>query len=221
MKKLFVFDLDGTLVNSIYDLGDAMNAVLERYGFSVFGYDTYKHFVGNGTLKLVERALPEDMRSEENIKKYHAEFSEEYNKRCLNKTKPYEHICEVLEMLRGEGIMTAVASNKPDGFVNYIVKNIFGEKDFDLIVGKKDGVPTKPAPDIIYNILDMLGVSAKDAVLIGDSDVDVITAKNAGLDCIGCVWGFRGREELENAGAKYIAEVPHDIVSICHEINRI
>ena len=118
MKKLFIFDLDGTLVNSIYDLGDAMNAVLERYGFPVFDYDTYKHLVGNGTLKLVERALPEKLRSEENIKKYHAEFSEEYNKRCVNKTKPYEHICEVLDTLRNEGIMTAVASNKPDGFVN-------------------------------------------------------------------------------------------------------
>ena len=196
MKKLFIFDLDGTLVNSIYDLGDAMNAVLERYGFPVFDYDTYKHLVGNGTLKLVERALPEKLRSEENIKKYHAEFSEEYNKRCVNKTKP-------------------------DGFVNYIVKNIFGEKDFDLIKGKKDGVPTKPAPEIIYNILGTLGVKTEEAVLIGDSDVDVMTAKNAGLDCIGCEWGFRGREELENAGAKYIAEVPQDIVSICHEINRI
>ena len=194
MKKLFIFDLDGTLVNSIYDLGDAMNAVLERYGFPVFDYDTYKHLVGNGTLKLVERALPEKLRSEENIKKYHAEFSEEYNKRCVNKTKPYEHICEVLDTLRNEGIMTAVASNKPDGFVNYIV---------------------------IYNILGTLGVKAEEAVLIGDSDVDVMTAKNAGLDCIGCEWGFRGREELENAGAKYIAEVPQDIVSICHEINRI
>ena len=190
MKKLFIFDLDGTLVNSIYDLGDAMNAVLERYGFPVFDYDTYKHLVGNGTLKLVERALPEKLRSEENT-------------------------------LRNEGIMTAVASNKPDGFVNYIVKNIFGEKDFDLIEGKKDGVPTKPAPEIIYNILGTLGVKAEEAVLIGDSDVDVMTAKNADLDCIGCEWGFRGREELENAGAKYIAEVPQDIVSICHEINRI
>ena len=139
----------------------------------------------------------------------------------MNKKKHYEHICEVLDTLRNEGIMTAVASNKPDGFVNYIVKNIFGEKDFDLIEGKKDGVPTKPAPEIIYNILGTLGVKAEEAVLIGDSDVDVMTAKNAGLDCIGCEWGFRGREELENAGAKYIAEVPQDIVSICHEINRI
>ena len=92
---------------------------------------------------------------------------------------------------------------------------------FDLIKGKKDGVPTKPAPEIIYNILGTLGVKTEEAVLIGDSDVDVMTAKNAGLDCIGCEWGFRGREELENAGAKYIAEVPQDIVSICHEINRI
>lgn len=145
-------------------------------------------------MKLVERALPEKLRSEENIKKYHAEFSEEYNKRCVNKTKPYEHICEVLDTLRNEGIMTAVASNKPDGFVNYIVKNIFGEKDFDLIEGKKDGVPTKPAPEIIYNILGTLGVKAEEAVLIGDSDVDVMTAKMRVLTAL-AVNGASGAEK--------------------------
>ncbi|WP_295210851.1 HAD family hydrolase [Ruminococcus sp.] len=212
MKKLYIFDLDGTLVNSIFDLGDAMNAVLEKYGYPTFGYDSYKHFVGNGTLKLVERALPEDKRTEENIKAYHAEFSEEYNKRCVSRTRPYEGIGEVIEALRAEGKLTAVASNKPDKFVKYIVGEIFKNGEFDMVAGKKDGVPTKPAPDIIYNILETLGVKAQEAVIIGDSDVDVMTAKNSGLQCIGCQWGFRGREELERAGADFIAAKPADIL---------
>lgn len=215
MKKLYIFDLDGTLVNSIFDLGDSMNEVLLRHGFPTFDYDVYKHFVGNGTLKLVERALPAEQRTKEKITEYHAEFSEEYNKRCICKTKPYDGIEKVIETLRSKGILTAVASNKPDGFAKFIVSSVFGDGKFDYVTGKKDGIPTKPAPEIIYNILEKLNVSAEECVIVGDSDVDVLTSKNVGVECIGCCWGFRGRKELENAGAEYIAEEPADILKFC------
>lgn len=212
MKKLYIFDLDGTLVNSVFDLGDSMNEVLLRHGFPTFDYDAYKRFVGNGTLKLVERALPEERRTKEKIAEYHEEFSEEYSRRCICKTRPYEGIEKVVETLRSRGILTAVASNKPDGFARFIVSSVFGEGKFDHIAGKKDGVPTKPAPEIIYNILEALNASAEECVVVGDSDVDVLTSRNAGAECIGCCWGFRGREELENAGADFIAEKPLDIL---------
>ena len=166
--------------------------------------------VVDDTVKAVK--LDDVEPTEENIKAYHAEFSEEYNKRCVSRTRPYEGIGEVIEALRAEGKLTAVASNKPDKFVKYIVGEIFKNGEFDMVAGKKDGVPTKPAPDIIYNILETLGVKAQEAVIIGDSDVDVMTAKNSGLQCIGCQWGFRGREELERAGADFIAAKPADIL---------
>ena len=104
-----------------------------------------------------------------------------------------------------------MASNKPDGFARFIVSSVFGDGKFDYIAGKKDGVPTKPAPDIVYSIIDELGVEKSGTVMVGDSNVDVETAHNAGIKCIGCVWGFRGREELETAGADFIADMPRDI----------
>ena len=211
MNLTYIFDLDGTLVNSLYDLADSMNAVLEKHGFDVFETDKYRYFVGNGTLKLVERTIPESERTQEKIAAYHQEFSEEYNKRCTDKTKPYDGIKELLAALKEKGCKIAVASNKPDGFAKHIVDSVFEKDTFDIISGKKDGVPTKPAPDIVYSIIDELGVEKSGTVMVGDSNVDVETAHNAGIKCIGCVWGFRGREELETAGADFIADKPRDI----------
>ena len=212
MFKTYIFDLDGTLVNSLYDLADSMNSVLEKHNFPVFETDKYRYFVGNGTMKLVERTIPESERTEEKISSYHSEFSEEYNKRCVNKTKPYDGIVGVLETLESEGCKIAVASNKPDSFAKFIVNSVFEEGIFDLVVGKKDNVPTKPSPEIIYEIIDRLSADKESTVLVGDSDVDVKTAENSGIKCIGCDWGFRGREELEKAGADFIAVKPEDIL---------
>ena len=211
MFKLVIFDLDGTLVNSIFDLGDSVNYVLEEEGLPCFDYETYKHFVGNGTAKLIERALPEGMRTKENIESFHKRFAEQYQKRCLDKTKPYEGIPKVLESLKEKGIKIAVASNKPDQFAGFIVRSIFGEGYFDMVLGKREGVPTKPDPAIINDILAELGAEAEQTLIVGDSDVDVITAHNAGIKCIGCEWGFRGREELETAGADIIISRPEEL----------
>lgn len=211
MKKLYIFDLDGTLVNSLYDLSDAMNAVLKKYGYPVHDAEKYKYFVGNGTLKLVERAVPESERTDERIRNLHSEFSEEYTKRAVEKTRPYEGMVLLLNKLKENGCLLAVASNKPDKFSKYIVETLFGTDIFDIISGKKDEMPAKPAPDIIFDILNRLDVSAENAVMAGDSDVDVLTAHNAGLKCIGCTWGFRGRRELAEAGADIIADNPAEI----------
>lgn len=217
-RKLIIFDLDGTLVNSIFDLADATNIVLERHGMPAHDVEEYKHFVGNGTLKLIERAVPENVRTQETVQQLHKEFSEEYNKRAVAKTRPYDGIKQVLETLSADDCMLAVASNKPDKFTGFIVETLFGRDTFDMICGKKEGVPTKPAPDIIYGIMNSLDAQKDNTVIVGDSDVDVLTAHNAGLKCIGCCWGFRGESELKNAGADIIAQKPEDIIKAAQKV---
>lgn len=214
MIKLVIFDLDGTLVNSIEDLADSVNLALSQNGYAQHPVDSYRKFVGNGTVKLIERALPQgtDKAEQERI---HAVFSEIYRSNCLNKTKPYEGILSLLSFLKQKGIKCAVASNKPDAFSKQIVHTLFGESVFDFVCGKASGCRSKPAPDIVYNIMRELGFSAHETIMIGDSDVDVITAHNAGIRCIGCEWGFRGREELTEAGAEYIVSTPQEIADIC------
>ena len=212
MYRLAIFDLDGTLINSIYDLADAVNTALAERGYPTHETEKYYYFVGNGAIKLCERALPEDKRSEKEILSLHRRFSEVYDKICLDKTLPYEGIPQVLEKLKNAGVKCAVASNKPDSFSNEIVSVLFEKGSFDLVMGKREGVPTKPSPEIIENIISELGMSKDDAIIIGDSCVDVQTAHNAGLQCIGCVWGFRGEQELRENGCEHIAYEPEDIV---------
>lgn len=217
MIKLAIFDLDGTLVNSIEDLADAANRALAENGYPVHPIENFNHYVGNGTKKLIERALPvgTDMPEQERI---HSVFSEYYRGGCLNKTKPYEGIVSTLRELRRQGVICTVASNKPDAFSKSIVSALFDDGDFDLVCGKTDGMKAKPEPDIVFAILEEFGISADQAVMIGDSDVDVITAHNAGIKCIGCEWGFRGHEELERAGAEFIVSEPGQILEVCSSI---
>ena len=212
MKKLYIFDLDGTLADSLCDLADSVNIVLEKHGFPTHDTEKYKYFVGNGALKLIERALPEDKRDTDTIKLIHAEYSKVYAERMLCKTKPYDGIREVLEKLKAKGCLLAVASNKPDDCTVYIVETLFGKGMFHTVYGKREGVPTKPSPDIMYMIMEELGVTTDECIHTGDSNVDVNTAHNAGIECIGCTWGFRTEEELISAGADHIAHIPEDIL---------
>jgi phosphoglycolate phosphatase len=212
MTDLYIFDLDGTLVNSVFDLADSVNKVLDSHGYPTHDTEKYKYFVGNGTVKLIERALPEGERTEENIMSLHSEFSEVYRKNALNKTRPYDGIKELLKELKRKGVRLAVASNKPDEFTKEIVFTLLGKDTFDCVRGKLDGIPAKPEPDILYGIMNKLGNNSNNTFMIGDSDVDVITAHNAGLKCIGCTWGFRGRAELENAGADFVCDTPEEIL---------
>ena len=188
--------------------------MLKRHGYPVHAVEKYKYFVGNGAVKLIERALPESARQETEIKKIHAEYSGVYAEHLLCKTKAYQGITELLDELKARGCLLAVASNKPDIYSQRVVKAIFGEGRFDSIHGKRDGINTKPDPQILFDIMSELGVDAEDCVHSGDSSVDVATAHNAGIKCIGCTWGFRTEEELLDAGADNIAHCPADILRL-------
>ena len=174
MIKLVIFDLDGTLINSIGDLAEAAEFALRENGYPSNPRDNYRYYVGNGTMKLIERALPAGT-DEAEIRRIHEVFSARYREHCLDLTRPYDGIPEMLGRLRAAGVMTAVASNKPDEFARRIVTALFGDS-FDSVHGKREGVPTKPAPDIILSIAEELKIRAEDMVIVGDSDVDVTTA---------------------------------------------
>ena len=218
MKKLYIFDLDGTLVDSLYDLADSVNAVLAKHGWAVHDTEKYRYFVGNGTMKLIERALPEECRDPETIAKVHAEFAAVYEENLVNKTRPYDGVEQLVRELKKRGALLAVASNKPDKFSNEIVGTLFGEGTFDKVYGKREGVPTKPDPQIMFDIINELGVDKADCIHSGDSNVDVATAHNAGIKCIGCTWGFRTEKELLDAGADYIADNAADILTLTEKL---
>lgn len=210
--ELVIFDLDGTLLDTLDDLADAANFVLESMGFPTHSTDAYRYFVGNGIPKLIERCLPENARSEEN-KKYALEtFNKRYSEHCTDKTHPYGGITGVLDRLSESGVKIAVASNKADSFTQSLVKRYFGER-FDLIRGSRPDVPRKPSPEIVYGIMSALGAEKSETTFVGDSSVDITTAANAGVGHIGCLWGFRTKEELVSAGAVNIAETPEQIMN--------
>ena len=213
MIKLAVFDLDGTLVDSLGDLAAASNKALEQNGLPVHPTESYRYLVGNGVRKLIERAVPEGTPPEK-VQKVFEDFSANYEKGCLDRTRPYDGIKELLSDLCKMGIRCAVASNKPDEFSHRITDALFDSDAFSLVRGKLETAKTKPAPDIVYSICESLDIPVENAVMIGDSDVDVITAHNAGIPCIGCTWGFRGEEELKAAGAEFTADTPKDIADI-------
>lgn len=207
MYKLCIFDLDGTLIDSLGDLADSVNYALQREGLPTHSKDAYRQMVGNGARKLIERALPAAAREDcpELFDRVYETYERRYREVCLNRTQPYPGVEALLVHLRERGIRLAVLSNKPDAFTRHIAGHFFGDK-VDLIVGQRDEVAKKPAPDGVLEILHYFGLSQREAILIGDSDVDVLTAKNAGLRCLGVCWGFRGRTELVQAGADLLAE---------------
>lgn len=205
MYKLAIFDLDGTLLDTIEDLANASNYALKQHEFE--GHETYKYkkFVGDGVYKLVERILPESHRDEVTRAKVKETFDWYYKIHSFDCTKPYEGILEVLEGLREKGVHTAVVSNKPHLFAKELVKNVFGER-IELAYGQRDGLPTKPDPHTVEEVIRHFGIKKEECIYIGDTNVDIFTGKNAGVKTIGVLWGFREREELVAAGADYVVE---------------
>lgn len=202
MYKLVIFDLDGTLVDSVQDLGVAINTSLERMGLPTHSMDRFRYFVGDGIRKLCERSVGEERM--DRVDELYALFNEYYGSHYAVHTKAYPHVVELLERLQARGVKVAVASNKAEAFVVEIVHELLPTVEFDSVKGQVDSRERKPAPDIVYDLLDELGVSAEEALMVGDSNVDVLTAKNSGLKSVGCLWGFRGYDELSEAGADYI-----------------
>ena len=203
-KKAVIFDLDGTLLDTLEDLTDSTNAALHMNGFPERRIDEVRRFVGNGIHKLVERAVPLGT-SAEITEKCYIDFCADYKKNMANKTKPYEGIDELLETLCAAGLNLAIVTNKADFAAQELCGSLFG-KYVSVIVGSDGKRPNKPAPDGVFYALEKLGVKKEDAVFIGDSEVDIATAKNADMDCIGVLWGFRTEDDLKNVGVSVMAE---------------
>lgn len=210
--KTAVFDLDGTIADTICDLGDAVNYGLERLGCPTHDYEAYKKMVGNGAKKLCERALPEDKKDKS--AELHKLFKEYYSQHYLDKTKLYDGMKETMERLQSRGVVLAVATNKPEDVAREIIWELLPDIGFVKVLGGVDYRPVKPDSAILIEIFSVLPDEENEVYMIGDSNVDIRTAKNAGIASIGCAWGFRGREELAAEGADFIAEKPSDIADI-------
>lgn len=211
MKNAAVFDMDGTILNTLDDLMDSTNFALKNNGLKERSLEEIRFFVGNGIQKLIERAVPQGT-SKEVFEKVFADFKSHYKIHCADKTSYYDGIPLVIQTLRKMGVKTAVVSNKADFAVQELVE-VYFKGLFDVALGEKTGVSKKPSPDMVNAALSVLGVEKEAAFYIGDSDVDFETAKNSSLDFIGVSWGFRGRKFLENLGAKNIIDSPEELLN--------
>lgn len=207
-----IFDLDGTILNTLEDLADSTNYALKTCGYPERTMDEVRQFVGNGIRKLMERAVPEGTPVEE-IDRVHETFTAHYKVHCADKTRPYDGIMELLQNLKKDGCKLAVVSNKADYGVQELCKQYF-DGIFDFAVGEREGIRKKPAPDSVNEVLKTLGCSRDRAVYIGDSDVDIQTAANAQMDHIIVEWGFRDVPFLIAKGAKVLVEKPEEILEI-------
>lgn len=214
MKKLVIFDLDGTLLNTIADLAAATNQALQHYGYPTHEVEAYRFFVGNGINKLFERALPETERTEENILKIRSQFVPYYDTHNADLSRPYPGIPELLRTLQQKGIKIAVASNKYQAATRKLIAHYFPEINFVEVLGQREGIPAKPDPSIVNEIRIKAGVNEKEILYVGDSNVDMQTARNAGVTALGVAWGFRPRTELEALHPAYIIEKAEELLSL-------
>lgn len=222
MIKLAIFDLDGTLLDTIEDIAQACNHALEECGCPARQLEEFNGMVGHGIFNLFRKALPEDMRNEEMVRKMHSCFVPYYREHICDRTKPYDGIYETLDILAENGISFAVASNKYQEGTEQLVNHFFGRYGFISVLGQRTGKAIKPDPEIIAEILKGTeGTRADETVYCGDSDVDMQTGINAGVKTIGATWGFRTREELAAYSPWLLAEKPADISEAILSINKI
>ncbi|MDO4702987.1 HAD family hydrolase [Tannerella sp.] len=209
-----IFDLDGTLLDTIADLAHSTNYALRQMGFPAHPVEAYKYFVGNGINKLFERALPEDERTQDNVLRVREVFLPYYDEHNADYTRPYEGISDLFAALQAEGIVLSVASNKYQRATEKLVRTYFQEIRFAAVFGQRQGIPVKPDPTIVHDILKITGRSVAETIYVGDSGVDMQTAANAGVVSVGVTWGFRPRTELNTHGARYIVDTAEEIRKI-------
>lgn len=212
--KGVIFDLDGTLVDSLEDLADATNTVLQQHGFPTHNLKAYRGFIGHGVERLVREALPEKYQNEEWTTRCFDSMLELYSENCINKTKKYDGISDLLDELTSRKLKLAIFSNKVDELTNKIVKALLPKWDFEVIAGLKVEAHKKPNPIEALKISEKMDIPVENLFFIGDTGVDMQTANNAGMHAVGVLWGFRAKEELNLNGAKYLLEHPMDLIKI-------
>lgn len=213
MYDTYIFDLDGTLLSTLGDLAASCNYALRTNGMQERTVDEVRRFVGNGVKKLMERAIPDGLLNPAFDKTY-ADFRQHYMQHNLNTTKPYDGVMELLGELKRRGKNIAVVSNKFYAATQELCRHFFGNELVPVAIGEREDIRKKPAPDTVMEALRQLGASADTSVYIGDSDVDIETARNSGMPCISVLWGFRDRQFLIDHGATTFAEKPQDILSL-------
>ena len=213
MKKAFIFDLDGTLANSIYDIGDSVNHLLAKLGLPLHTYEEYQNYMGMGINVTLSRAMPgyDDLPEEEKaaLRKAYTAHNQEH---CLDKTRPYEGLPEALKVLKERGIVMGIFSNKPQPLVIKISAFLYKDFNFAFVLGDIEGAPMKPDPVRMLTELEKLGITAADSVFVGDGRPDIVTARRAGMFACGVSWGFKGSEEVE--GADLIINHPRELLDI-------
>lgn len=205
-----IFDLDGTLLNTLEDLTDSVNYALGMSGYPVRTLDEIRRFVGNGVKVLMHLSVPKGTPEEDTLKCLEI-YRRHYSANMQNKTQPYDGINNLLEALKDKGIKLAIVSNKYDSAVKALCRDYYREY-IQVAIGESQGVAKKPAPNSVFKALEQLGSSGEEAIYVGDSDVDVHTAHNAGLKCVGVTWGFRNREILSAEGADFIIDKPEELL---------
>lgn len=218
MYNTIIFDLDGTLLNTIDDLADAVNFVQKKFGWDVHSVDLVRKNVGNGIKKLVERSIPEGVENPQ-FEEAFATFKEYYQEHCQIKTAPYGGIMELLESLKSMGYKMAIVSNKAQSAVSEL-NNIYFSEFIDVAIGENEdaGIKKKPAPDEVELALLQLNSKKEESLYVGDSEVDKATADNSELDCVLCQWGFRDVELLQSLNPKAIIATPSELIEVCKNL---
>ncbi|MFI3285621.1 MAG: HAD family hydrolase [Rikenellaceae bacterium] len=216
MKQLIIFDLDGTLLNTIGDLAACCNQTLEKHQLPTHSDEEYASFVGNGIMRLVERTIPEPLRTVERVAEIRKDFVALYTENIAIHSTPYAGIVELLRTLSEQGVAVAIASNKFQAGCEKLAKHYFPNIRFATVLGQRPNIALKPDPYIIREIIQRTSYTPDKILFVGDSGVDMQTASAAGVDSVGVTWGFRSREELEKAGAKHIIDTANQLLEIIH-----
>ena len=209
-----LFDLDGTLLDTLDDLANSTNAVLERAGFPAHPNAAYKVFVGEGLRRLIERALPEGSRDDVTVASTMDAMRKEYGGRWAEKTQPYDGIGSMLDRLQELDVRMAILSNKPDDFTKMCVAKLLSGRGFEIVMGARDGVPPKPDPAGAVEIASRMGLAPDEFLYLGDTNTDMQTATGAGMFAVGALWGFRDEAELREAGAQEVVRSPAEVASL-------